>query len=32
MRGARRLNPGKRAYFKRGADGNKPERKRSARI
>ncbi len=32
MRGARRLNPGKRAYFKRGADAVKPVRKRSARI
>lgn len=32
IRGARRLNPGKRAYFKRGADRVKPVRKRSVRI
>jgi hypothetical protein len=32
MRGARRLNPGKRAYFKRAASATKPARKRSARI
>lgn len=32
MRGARRLNPGKRAYFKRGADAHKSERKRSVRV
>ena len=29
IRAVRRLNPGRRAYFKRGADRNKPVRKRS---
>ncbi len=31
IRAVRRLNPGRRAYFKRGADGTKPVRKRSVR-
>jgi hypothetical protein len=32
IRGARRLNPGKRAYFKRSASDVKPARKRSVRV